>query len=116
MKRAISSVLLTICIGAWANTSQFDQITAKALAGDYQAQRNLAFGYSSSPYDGQEKNPMLACAWRLVILNSGSPKVDDTDVSNKQLYCGRLNADQLSAATAQARNLYRTVYRTKASF
>lgn len=116
MKRVISSILLVACATAWANSTQFEQASAKAMAGDYQAQRNLAFGYSSSPYEGQQKNSLLACAWRLVILNSGSPKVDDTDVSNKQLYCGRLNADQLSAATAQARNLYRTIYRTKASF
>lgn len=75
------------------------------MSGDYQAQRNLAYGYSSWPMKGQEKNPMLGCAWRLVIVDSGSEKVNETDVTNAKVYCDSLDATSRRAAEAQARQL-----------
>ncbi|WP_103035213.1 hypothetical protein [Castellaniella caeni] len=71
-----------------------------ATHGDYQAQRNLAFGYSDWPYEGQQKNPVLACAWRIVILTSD--KADETDQSNYQLYCGRISQAQYEIAKTKA--------------
>jgi hypothetical protein len=96
--------------------SQFDQINAKALAGDYQAQRNIAYGYSTAPYPGQQTNVLLGCAWRIVIMHSGSAKVDDTDISNQRVQCGKLDSQQLAAAQAQARRLYLQVYGGEARF
>ena len=91
-------------------------VTASALAGDYQAQRNLAFGYSSSPYKGQDRSPLLACAWRLVIAHSGSTRVDQTDISNLGVYCSVLDKQQFAAAQAHGRQLYRRVYGGLAPF
>ena len=87
------------------DTSKFEQTKEKAMHGDYQAQRNLAYGYSSWPYPGQDKNPISACAWRMAILKSGSERVDSTDVSNQKVDCESLDASSLEAAEAQALGL-----------
>jgi len=89
---------------------------AAAYKGDYQAQRNLAYGYVAFSYEGQVKNPIAGCAWYLVVLHSGSPKVHEGDVGNVRVYCGRLDVDAQSAAVAQARTIYRKVYRHSPDF
>jgi len=67
-----------------------------ALQGNYQAQRNLAYSL------GMDRNNTIgACAWRLVILKSGSPKVDTTDVSNVEVHCGKLSALEQEAAASR---------------
>ncbi|MDH0048597.1 hypothetical protein [Comamonas terrigena] len=80
----------------------FMYVSDKAKAGDYQAQRNLAYGYAAQPYPGQEKNRLLACAWYLVVLNSNHPQADGGDVSNVETYCGALDADSLNTAKSRA--------------
>ena len=71
----------------------------KALSGDYQAQRNLAYLLGHE----QPTNTMQACAWRIVILGSGSEEVDDSDLMNKRADCDRkLAADGLYAAGMRA--------------
>lgn len=94
----------------------FKPVEVLALQGNYQAQRNIAYGYAATPYRGQDQNPLLACAWYLVILHSGSPKVDAGDVGNVRVYCGRLDADSRAAGTAQARTLYRSIYKRQPQF
>lgn len=100
--------------GSHAET--FQSVQAEALRGHYQAQRNLAYGYSAAPYSGQDKNQLLACAWRIVIVHSGSKLVNETDVGNRDVYCGQLNKTGLTAAQAQARTLYRQIYKTAPMF
>lgn len=87
----------------------FEGVRDLAFKGNYQAQRNLAFGYSSHPYQGQDKNPILACAWRIVIIKSGSEKVDETDVGNHQVYCEKLEKVSRDAAEAQAEQLLKKI-------
>ena len=89
---------------------------AAAYKGDYQAQRNLAYGYVAFPYEGQIMNQILGCAWYLVVLHSGSPQVHEGDVGNVRVYCGRLDADAQTAAVAQARVIYRKVYQRSPGF
>lgn len=67
-----------------------------ALQGNYQAQRNFAYSLSQ-----ELGNQIGACAWRLVILKSGSPKVDTTDVSNVEIHCGKLSALEQEAAASR---------------
>ncbi|WP_265216116.1 hypothetical protein [Herbaspirillum lusitanum] len=81
-----------------------DALGKKALAGDYQAQRNLAYSYVS-PRNGEMLNPVMGCAWYLTILNSGSPKVNQGDAGNVEVYCNKLDAPSLGAAKQQARRL-----------
>lgn len=111
MRRLFIAAACALPAAAWAQAETFEQVQSKAMAGDYQAQRNVAFGYTSLPYKGQDKNPMLGCAWRLVIIKSGSPRVDQTDINNVRTYCGELDELQRSAAIEQARRLYRQIYR-----
>mgnify|MGYP006951112573 CR=1 FL=1 len=88
----------------------YKKLERGAMAGDYQDQRNLAFALTGGYGSEIPKNPILACAWRLVILASGDRRVDEGDVGNKQLYCDkRLDADSQAAAKAQAEKLTRQI-------
>ena len=81
--------------------SKYEAMEKAALSGDYQAQRNLAYTLAT----GIPHNPILSCAWRIVIVQSGSSQVDQSDTGNKKFACGKLNPDELSAAEAQAKKL-----------
>lgn len=99
-------------LGTTAATERDLQLVeAEAFKGDYQAQRNFAYALTSKGWWGH--NPVLGCAWRMVILVSGSSRVDETDVANKRLYCDeRLDRNGLAASQAQAEQLYRRVYQS----
>ncbi|WP_131726016.1 hypothetical protein [Bordetella pseudohinzii] len=88
--------LLVVIGPSNADAASYAEVKAAALAGDYQAQRNLAFGYTDLPYAGQDKDPVQACAWRMVIMVSGS--ADNTDAGNFQMYCGELAPNDYRAA------------------
>lgn len=98
------------------DSTGFQRTFDAAMKGDYQAQRNLAYGYTSAPYDGQMMDPIHGCAWRTVILHSGHSSVDQTDVSNHHVYCSKLDAVQTAAAQAQGRQLFTTIYGKPATF
>lgn len=99
MKKLLTVVGLAFCSLAWATQDSFELLEKKALNGDYQAQRNLAYTLSN----GLPRNVILGCAWRIVILESGNSAVDESDVSNKQYYCDKkLDSDGLRASQAQA--------------
>ncbi len=67
----------------------------QALAGNYQAQRNLGFLLASG-YQGYPANPVMGCAWQIVILKSRHREVNDSDRNNKKLECEqKLNPQQL---------------------
>lgn len=83
----------------------------KAWQGDYQAQRNVAFCLSDGCGGMVVQNRSLGCAWRMIIIGSGSPKVDSTDTGNLKVYCGGLDAAERSAAQAQAAAIFRAVYK-----
>lgn len=84
------------------------ELEKKALAGDYQAQRNYAYslatGDGGAPYE-----PVKACAWYAYITVSGSPKVDETDQGNVRVYCGRLTDEQRQQAQVLAEQVLATV-------
>lgn len=85
---------------------EFQKLERGALAGNYQDQRNLAYWLSGGYGGAAPLNPIQACAWRLVILSSGDRRVDEGDVSNKQLYCDkRLDKNAQQAAKAEAEKL-----------
>lgn len=65
---------------------------------------------------GQEKNPLLACAWYQVVLNSGSPKIGPGDIGNVKVYCERLEPEARAAATGQARALFKQIYKSEPMF
>lgn len=90
--------------------SRLEEDYRKAWKGDYQGQRNVAYCLSDGCGNMVLPNRSLGCAWRIVIIGSGSPRVDSTDIGNLKVYCGRLDAAERSAAQAQAATLFRTIY------
>lgn len=93
-----------------SSMAQFEKLERSAMAGDYQAQRNVAYWLSGGNGGALPLDPVLACAWRHVILASGNRQVDDSDVSNKQLYCDkRLDAGSRQAAKAQSEKLLKQI-------
>lgn len=107
-------VLVTACTSARKDdtsratqqASEFELLEKSAYSGDYQAQRNLAYTLTT----GIPNNPILGCAWRIVIVHSGSESVDQSDTGNKKLDCdSKLSPDELSAAEAQAANIRKKI-------
>jgi hypothetical protein len=109
MHRAILGLLLLISTAAGAES--LEEMRTKAMAGDYQAQRNLAFSLAKGWGTEIKQNPMLGCAWYKVILLSGSEQVHEGDIGNVQVYCGRLTAEQQAMAEAQAQALAAKIYK-----
>tara|TARA_R110002051_G_scaffold183589_1_gene253113 strand:+ start:7589 stop:8098 length:510 start_codon:yes stop_codon:yes gene_type:complete len=83
-----------------------------ARQGDYQAQRNLAFGHATDPeVAGADRAD--GCAWYIVLYNSGSPEiVEDLDLANIKLYCSDkiLNTQQKNKAAFKAGLLTKAIY------
>src|SRR3546814_445186 len=75
--------------------ADYEKLEVEALKGDYQAQRNLSYWLSGGG-GVPPINPILGCAWRIVILNSGSLSVDQSDSFNKTFYCNKkLSSEEL---------------------
>lgn len=90
-----------------------NSLERQALAGDYQAQRNLAYSLSTGA-EGYPTNPVMACVWRIVILKSGHAEADASDTGNKTFDCEqKLNSQQLRDAGAQANALLKRIKKRK---
>lgn len=87
-----------------------DAIQKKARGGDYQAQRNLAYVLQFEKRD-PAYDPVLACAWRKVILATAKSKKDESDESNKKYACDSLTPKEQSLANVRLQELLRTVSR-----
>lgn len=109
MMRKILAVALLLC-SLQALAVDVDALRQKAMQGDYQAQRNLAYTLATGSGAASSQNPTLGCAWYKVILLSGSEKVNDGDIGNVKVYCGRLSADQQGVADMQAKKLAKKIY------
>ena len=96
--------------GAWGDAADLKGLEKKAMKGDYQAQRNLAFELSSSGPQNLPINPILGCAWYMVILQSGNPKVYGADIDNVKVYCSHLDDLSRIAADNQAKTLLNKIY------
>ena len=92
-----------------AQAQSLKETEIAALSGDYQAQRNLAFGYASWPLEGQKKDAIKACAWYLLVLRSDSPKLNVGDVSNVLTYCDKLDPTLRLQAERIANSLHRKI-------
>ena len=88
-----------------ASLAQFRKWFPLAMRGDYQGQRNVAFCLSRGCDGAVFQRPITGCAWRMVIVGSGSPKVDSTDTANLKNECGKLDEVDRQAAAAQATTL-----------
>ncbi len=86
-----------------------------AITGDYQGQRNVAYclstGCKETYGNSLRTNPVLGCAWRVVIVNSGHLDADKLDGDAMKLYCGPQYLDDVgrTMADAQARTLLQMI-------
>ena len=85
---------------------------ARATAGTYQNQRNIAWCYSDG-CDGVEPiDDIKACAWRLVIVAAKHPKADASDAENVEIDCRQnLTADEQRRARLEADQIHRKIYK-----
>lgn len=87
---------------------------ASAHKRNYTGQRNVAYmleDRDSHSEHGVVRNWIAACAWRAVILNSRDKEVDDSDRSNLEFACRRLNPPGKAAAAIMAGGLMDKIYR-----
>lgn len=102
---------LTMCLGAEdkeyceQQKIQFVKDFALAHKGRTESQRNVGFCLSHGCNGAVLNKPILACAWRTVVLLSGDETVDASDTFNFNSDCGKLSATEKIAAEAQVRNI-----------
>ncbi len=94
-----------------AQRAHWDDEMARAMAGTYQNQRNIAWCYSDG-CDGIEPiDDVKACAWRLVIVAAKHPKAEASDAENVEIECRQnLTADEQRAARLAADEIFRKIY------
>lgn len=107
MRRAALAVLMLVSAAASAAPSP-EAVEAAARAGDYQAQRNLAYGLFTGS-GGFPQDGVRACMWSSVIVLSGNPRADMSDASNLDFRCSRLSPTERALATRQAEELAPTI-------
>ncbi|WP_454908402.1 hypothetical protein [Variovorax gossypii] len=82
------------------------QLRNKAKTGDYDAQRNLAFTYSTGGMDlNGKKYPVAGCAWYLALSQMNASKIHAGDAGNVKVYCNRLELDDLRSALVYSSEL-----------
>jgi hypothetical protein len=81
-----------------------------AYEGVYTAQRNVAFCLTYGCDRAVFIKRTLGCAWRIVILASGSPLVDSSDVENLRHCLEGLDDIERATMRRQAVNLFRVIY------
>ncbi len=107
---------LTLCLGGDQSCNdskaEFKEWFPKAHQKDYQAQRNVSFCLANGCNGAVQKNLPLGCAWRLVIIASGSPRVDSTDTSFFDAHCQRkLSNIEMVQMKSQAGELFKKIYK-----
>jgi len=96
--------------GCALGAKQFETNYAKAWRRDYTSQRNVAYMLSGAR-SGVKPDGIASCAWRTVIINSGSKSVDDSDRSNLSSACRDLTQPQRVAAVAMASEIMSKIYK-----
>lgn len=67
--------------------ARFEQEYVNAYSGDYLAQSNIAYMLWKAPSGFMPGNKRQACSWRLVIMTSGSPYLNDLDMEKSKEIC-----------------------------
>lgn len=84
---------------------------ARAMAGDYQSQRNVAWCYIDGCYGVEPIDDGKACIWRLITAAAKDPRSDASDQENVETDCRRaLSPEDVKEATARARVLFEKIY------
>jgi hypothetical protein len=113
MKTVVIAGILVASISAASAQETLETYRRKAMARDYDAQRQTALCLRTGQCVGSPvANATEACAWRMVILGSGHGNVDASDTANYQDDCRSLSSDQERAvALTKAEELFRDIYK-----
>ena len=113
MRMIVATGILAALISAPSAQETLETYRGKAMARDYDAQRETALCLRTGKCVGSPvPNAIEACAWRMVILGSGHGNVDASDTANYQEDCRSLGSDQERAvALAKAEALFRDIYK-----
>ncbi|WP_287601210.1 hypothetical protein [Thiothrix sp.] len=94
--------------------TQLADLETKARKKDYKAQRNLAYmlggGQLVGHREATDEQKISACAWRLVIIKSGSEEVNAGDEENFAMDCNKLADPQKDKAADEAVKILKDVY------
>ncbi|PJG86197.1 hypothetical protein [Conservatibacter flavescens] len=93
MKKLFASLVLMLPAIGYAATEKAQQELEKAMLGDYQSLRNVAYSMKEGTF-GHDKNPVSACALRKVILFVNKDEIDTTDYSNEYVDCKNLSMQE----------------------
>lgn len=91
--------------------AKVEDANRRAWKGDYTGQREVAQCLTTGCLGFVVVDPTLACAWRMVILASGSAKTDRTDLDLLRAVCSGLAADDLILAHTKAAAVFKAIYR-----
>lgn len=84
---------------------------AKAMTGDYQSQRNIAWCYVDGCTGVEPIDDVKACAWRMVIFAAKSPRSDASDADNIRIDCDQaLTPEDRQTARGLAARLFPKIY------
>jgi hypothetical protein len=112
MKVTVTTAILAALISAPSAPESLETYRRKAMARDYDAQRNTAFCLRTGECEGIFVPRMMeACVWRMVILGSGHREVDASDTNNFRRECiSSLSNQDRAAALTQAEQLFKEIY------
>ena len=113
MKTTVIAAMLVASISAASAQETLETYRRKAMARDYDAQRETASCLRTGKCVGSPvPNALEACAWRIVILGSGHGNADASDTANYQEDCRSLGSDQERVvALTKAQELFRDIYK-----
>ena len=90
---------------------QFKAWFPKAMKGDYQGQRNVAFCLMTGCDDAVRQDWITGCAWRMVLKAARDRRYDLGDKMNFDVDCGRSDTSEQADAARIAQDLFRRIYR-----
>ncbi len=85
-------------------------VLEQALSGNLQSQRRLADCYRLGCSSELTPDPVLACAWRIIVVASGAPAVVQDDTESRRRDCESLSPKDQAAAARQAKSLFQKIY------
>jgi hypothetical protein len=98
---------------SWCKSEQarFVEQYGKSLAGDYKGQKSVAECLANGCSGAVTVDKVQACAWRLVILVSGSKLIDTSDDALYRAHClGLDNLANQRAIHTEANDLMLAIY------
>nr|DAW76833.1 MAG TPA: hypothetical protein [Caudoviricetes sp.] len=97
MKKLILIIAGLMTLSAQAMTEKAQKEVEKALSGDYDTLRNVAYSMKTGSF-GHDLNPVAGCALRKVILLTQSDKTHSGDYGNEYVDCKALSPADSEAA------------------